>query len=69
MNTFRIVAVLLLGLGALGCGPRYSPLAAHTLAAGENSDQDVVWITEDREVIRRCTNGKSGPVCTAVQMQ
>lgn len=69
MNTIRISLIVLLGMGAVGCGPRYGSLAAHTLAAGENNDLDIVWVVEDGERVMRCQNSKSGPVCTTAQMQ
>jgi len=62
-------AFALAALSALGCAPRYAPMAAHTLAAGENNDHDIVWITEDNERVLRCQNSKAGPVCTTAQIQ
>ena len=66
----RLLLLSLLLLPSLGgCAPRVSPLAAHTIAVGENQDQDVVWIVQDREVVLRCQNEKSGPVCRSAALQ
>ncbi len=69
MNIIRISTIVLLGMAAAGCGPRYGGLAAHTLDAGENNQLDIVWVVEDGERVMRCQNSKTGPVCTTAQMQ
>ena len=53
----------------LGCGPRYMPLAGHTLQAGEHQQHDVVWVSESGEVIYRCSNSTQGPVCVSADMR
>jgi hypothetical protein len=58
-----IVSTLAL-LGATACGPRYMPVAAHTLSTGENQEKDVVWITEDGNRVLRCQDTQQGPVCS-----
>lgn len=54
---------------ALGCGPRYLPLAGHTLQAGENQQQDVVWVSEKGEIVYRCSNSSQGPICVSADMR
>jgi hypothetical protein len=61
-----VVAAVTLVMGS-GCLPAYQPLAAHTLAKGENQDADVVWITRDGSVVLRCTETQQGPVCTTAR--
>lgn len=63
-----VARLLALGVAALagaglGCGPRYSTISSHTLAAGEHQDKDVVWVTGESGVLMRCENQPSGPVC------
>lgn len=70
MKTTRHIAIaLVLALFALGCGPRYSPLAAHTVASGENVQQDVVWVLQGSDIVLRCTNTQKGPVCVTARVQ
>ena len=69
MFAIRTLLIALVVLTSVGCMPRYRPLASHSLAAGENRDQDVVWITEEGEIVRRCMNTNQGPVCTEAAMQ
>ncbi|MEM9693976.1 MAG: hypothetical protein AAGA56_15620 [Myxococcota bacterium] len=67
-NTIRIVFLSLFALAAGGCFPSYLPISSHTIADGENTERDVVWVT-DNDQIYRCRNSKSGPVCEPVSMR
>ena len=58
-----------LALAMVGCGPRYLPLAGHTLQAGENQQHDVVWVSENGEIVYRCSNSSQGPVCVSADMR
>jgi len=54
---------------ALGCGPRYLPLAGHTIQTGEHQQQDVVWVSENGEIVYRCSNSSQGPICVSADMR
>ncbi|MEQ9318734.1 MAG: hypothetical protein RIF41_06220 [Polyangiaceae bacterium] len=70
---FAKISILALVIAAatltLGCGPRYLPLAGHTLQAGENQQHDVVWVSENGEIVYRCSNSSQGPVCVSADMR
>ena len=69
MKTVTTVLLLLVGTSAMACAPRYLPLASHTVAAGENQEADVVWVTEEQQVVKRCANSQEGPVCVTAQQR
>lgn len=69
MKTVKSLVLILFALTAAACAPRYLPLASHTVAAGENQEADVVWITEEQLQVKRCANTPQGPVCITAQQR
>ena len=69
MNCVKYALLLLLATSAMACAPRYLPLASHTIVTGENQEADVVWITEEQLLVKRCTNTPQGPVCVTAKQQ
>lgn len=68
-RTSMLVLTIALAALSLGCGPRYLPLAGHTLQAGEHQQHDVVWVSENGEIVYRCSNSTQGPVCVSADMR
>jgi hypothetical protein len=62
----RLLLILLIVTG-LGCGPVYSPLAAHSIKVSEHVEQDVVWVLRNGEAVVRCSNAEKVPVCVKAQ--
>ncbi len=69
MKTAKYLLLLLLASSALGCAPRYLPLASHTPMTAENQETDVVWVTEEQATVKRCSNTAQGPVCVTAKQQ
>jgi len=69
MKIVKLLTLLLFATAVMSCAPRYSPLASHTVIAGENQETDVVWVTEEQVTVKRCANTAQGPVCVTAKQQ
>ena len=69
MTMMKMVSPLLVALAGTACGPVYQPMAAHTIAVGENQEVDVIWVQEVNEQLLRCQSTPQGPVCQRITMK
>lgn len=65
----RTLALSMLLATLAGCGPRYTPLSAHTIDVSADVEKDVIWVLRDGETPVRCSNTDQGPVCVPARTQ
>ena len=66
INRMKLLFGLILLAAAASACTQITVLSTHTVQAGPDSEQDVVWLHKDM-VLYRCSDTQSGPVCRAVK--